>query len=35
MINNVEINEQNDNDTEQLFDQDIDAEEDFEIPAFT
>ena len=30
----VEINDQNDNDTEQLFDQDIDAEEDFEIPAF-
>ena len=30
----VEINDQNDNDTEQLFDQDIYAEEDFEIPAF-
>ena len=30
----TEINDQDNNDTEKLFDQDIDTEEDFEIPAF-
>ena len=29
-----EINEHRDNETEKLFDQDINEEEDFEIPAF-
>ena len=32
--NSSEPNDQNNNETEQLFDQDINEEEDFEIPAF-
>ena len=32
--NNLESDDKINNETEQLFDQDIDEEEDFEIPAF-
>ena len=33
-MKNLEKNDQENNETEQLFDQDINEEEDFEIPAF-